>query len=130
MNNSINLQPISFGMAHRIENLQEFRKAVNTLIPEERIKLAQEIKDAIEALKDTRFADVDTFVSEGRILHQCSLSAPELDENGNVTIRFDSTLTATDNLPQNVSAALGYDAEKEKDEQSLHAFDFLNDNQL
>ena len=126
MNNSLNIQPVSFGMAHKIKDVEKFRVALNRLTTQEKVKLANEIAEANKALEKTRYADVFTYVEKdfGKIRHYCHVKEPVMNEDGNIITKVSHDY-AEMTLPEAVKTALREEDCKIADEHSLKMFEYI-----
>ena len=111
MNNSVNVQSPSFGMAYKIGNLKEMVKYLNRQEPEVINQLNIQMKEAAEKLKETKYADAVLYAdNEGKKLyHNISWRIPVFTEEGKV-----ATSCSVIGLDENINNAVEETLKKEK----------------
>ena len=111
MNNSVNVQSPSFGMAYKVGNLKKYVEFLNSQEPEVINKLNAEMKEAAEKLKNTKLAHATLYVNEdGKTLcHSINWQEPVFNERGEVGSCFTG-----DCLGESIKDAVEATLEKEK----------------
>lgn len=125
MNTSINAKSPNF-KAYKCADLKEFRTLLNKLSISERNALAKQITKAKQKLADTKYADVVTFVQEGKICHHCKKKTPIMREDGTIDfIQATGINWDTLKLKSAIKQALKWEKEGKKDVESLDNFKTL-----
>lgn len=82
--NCNNIQSTNFGMAYKITDKKGFIECVNKMSIEDASKLNEQMRSALEKLKSTKYADVETLKIGDKLNHSITYKRPYINEAGNV----------------------------------------------
>ena len=119
MNNNLNVQSPSFGMAYRVGDVKQMAKYLNEQEPAVIKELGEKMANAVEKLKDTKYADAVLYADNERktLGHAIQWKHPVFKEDGTIFPGFSGVCMGGD-IDKAVEATL------EKENAMAAAFEY------